>query len=98
MTPTQLLQEETIDFSSKIKELTSVMREVFEPGDVTRLKNTLRSGEQAGAFKNDSLGFHPLTRALDTAVVLCDKVAPDRPMVISILLRFLVHIFPPSAL
>ena len=90
MTPTQLLQEETIDFSSKIKELTSVMREVLEPGDVTRLKNTLRSGEQAGAFKNDSLGFHPLTRALDTAVVLCDKVAPDRPMVISIVLRDLV--------
>ncbi|MDE6396873.1 MAG: HD domain-containing protein, partial [Muribaculaceae bacterium] len=87
---TPLSPEEITELNAKIKELTSVMREVLEPGDISGLKDTLLKGERTGTPVRDVFGFHPLRRALDTSLVLCDNVAPDRPMVISVLLRDLV--------
>lgn len=90
MDSSPMTTEELQNLTENIKDLTLYLKDVLLPGDISRLKSTLIEGEMAGAFKRDHFGFHPLKRAVDTSLILCDKVAADRPMVISILLNDLV--------
>jgi GTP pyrophosphokinase len=75
------------DISDRVKSLVSYMRDLLKPGDISRLKNTLSRGVENAAFKRDVFDIHPLILSLDTALVICDKVSPDRTIVISILLH-----------
>ena len=41
---------------------------------------------KAGIFKRDQYGLNPVVRHLNTALTLCDSIAPDRTMVIATLI------------
>lgn len=60
--------------------------QVAEPSDGAALRPLLASGERAGAFRRDRFGNSQLTRAIRSAVALCENVSPDRNMVVAQLL------------
>lgn len=70
--------------------LARLLRNVLEPGDLKRLKNTVRDALSRGRFKADAFGFHPLTNDINTALVLSQSVSPDRTMAVAVLLNHLV--------
>lgn len=55
-------------------------------GDFRKIKNTILDAIKAGHYARDRYGINPLLHNLQTALLLCEKVSPDRNMVIAILL------------
>lgn len=74
-----------------VKALGSVAGTILTSDDITSLKDILVDGERRELYNRDIFGLHPLQTALDTAVILCDKVSPDRTMVIAALLHTAVR-------
>jgi GTP pyrophosphokinase len=75
----------------RIFTLIDLMRGHVEPGDITRIKNTLARGVEQEAFHRDMFGMHPLIVGFETAIELCRSVSPDRSMVVAILLHNAVN-------
>jgi GTP pyrophosphokinase len=75
----------------RIFTLIELMRGHVEPGDITRIKNTLARGVEQEAFHRDMFGMHPLIVGFETAIELCRSVSPDRSMVVAILLHNAVN-------
>lgn len=90
MTENRLNADELKELRVNLSDLVGKMRSVLEPGDITALKRTVIEAENTGRFERDSFGFHPIKSAVDTAMVLCEKVAPDRTLVIATILHTLV--------
>ncbi len=53
------------------------------------LRNILSEGAEKGGFGRDKFGFSHLTRSMLTATALCERVSPDRNMVVAVLLYHL---------
>lgn len=62
----------------------------FEPSDVSKLKETILSTLDEESPERDVFQFPTLRNAFETACVLCEKVAPDRTLVIATVLHPLV--------
>lgn len=79
----------------KLREGFDALADTLEPllqdGDRERVLDLLRRAIEADIFVRDNFGLHPLSRSLDTCLVLCEKVAPDRTMCLTILMRPLVE-------
>jgi GTP pyrophosphokinase len=61
-------------------------RDITNSDDYKKVKSTIVDGIQKGHYQRDSYGINPLIHNLESAVALCERVSPDRSMVIAILL------------
>ena len=75
-----------IDSARRLIRLT---REVAEPHDLPRVRHIISEGIEANHCQRDRFGINPIIHNLDTALLLCEKISPDRNMVIAILLFIL---------
>lgn len=81
-----LTPEEQSSLLPLIKRLWVDVKEVSAPDDFGRMCAMLRAAAKGGYFRRDSHGIHPLIHNLNTACALCERVSPDRSMVIALLL------------
>lgn len=75
---------------NNIISLIKTARNVLYPGDIGKLKRILLAKESEGSFVPDVFGFHPLTMAVDTATLFCEKIAPDRTLLLALFLQLTV--------
>ena len=87
-----LTPEERQTLETKFARLRTLMEPFLQEDDDWRLAAALTPpADSEAAYTRDAFGLHPLDLAIDTAIVLCDMVSPDRSMVIAVLLREAVH-------
>lgn len=78
--------EERKELISLARSIIRHSRVIMEPGDVKRVRETITAGVTQERITRDRFGFNPIIRNLRTAGLLCDKLGPDRNMIIAILL------------
>lgn len=81
----------------KVVRLMQYMRPVLEPGDIHLFKQCFPQGNVAFDQGKNNFGLLNIEIAVDTALTLCSYVAPDRNMIIAVLLMSLVkqgHLSP----
>lgn len=69
------------------KQLISLMGDLLNRTDFSLVKNIISNAIQNGHYRRDKYGINPLIHNLETAILLCDKISPDRNMVGAILLH-----------
>lgn len=60
--------------------------DIVEPNDITRIRSIITKGIKEGFYRRDRYGINPTIHNLETALALCEKISPDRNMIIAILL------------
>lgn len=75
------------------RELVSLCRQLLHQvapvsldDDFHKVKSLISDAIKEGYYGRDRYGIHPVIHNLQTALLLCDKVSPDRNMVIAIML------------
>lgn len=76
-------RKKLLDLSRK---LLSFTHDIAEHGDVRRIRSVIDKALKEQRIKRDKFGFNPTIHHLVTAQTLCEKVSPDRNMIIAILL------------
>lgn len=74
----------------ELRRLTSDILPVEDVNTVRSLLGDIEQGENLA--ERDKFGFHPLVRALSTAVTLCSQVSADRNMVLAVILSRFVGV------
>ena len=70
-----------------VKDLNDRLGEQLTCSDINTLHDLIEKGVvDAGLFRRDQYGLNPVLRHLNTALTLCDSIAPDRTMVIATML------------
>ena len=69
------------------KQLISLMGDTLRDDDFSIVKKTISNALQNGHYRRDKQGINPIIHNLETAILLCDKISPDRNMVGAILLH-----------
>lgn len=82
-----LTTDELTEVFSAIRHLMRMTRDIAEPTDFARLKSLITDGINSGALNRNRHGLHRLVHNIDTARLMCEKISPDRNMVLAILLR-----------
>jgi len=78
--------EERTRLLNVAKSLMSATRDVVEQNDIRRIRSAIEKGIAENHSRRDRFGFNPTLHYLSTASALCEKVSPDRNMIIAILL------------
>lgn len=86
---TGLTPDEIQEIRSMAKKLVSLTRSVLLPGDITSIKKYV-SDNLSQVVTRNAFGLNPFFMALRTAVLLCQRVAPDRSLIVSLLLNSVV--------
>lgn len=60
--------------------------DTISPNDLERLHKTMTEAAENGFYHRDRFGFNPICRGIDTALALCDQIAPDRDMTVAMML------------
>lgn len=81
-----LTDDERKSLGLRSAELLGQMRNVLEPGDSRRLKQSLAHLTRDGEFAVDNFDIPEMSMAVDTSLTLCRYVNPDRAMVAAILM------------
>lgn len=68
------------------RKLLRATREILEPTDFKVVKNLIVEGVKNNHYRRDRYGINPTIHNLETSIALCEKVSPDRNMIIAILL------------
>ena len=66
--------------------LLRTVRDIALPDDVRRVRHIIADGIRQHHYQRDRFGLNPTLRNLQTAKLLCEKISPDRNMIIAILL------------
>lgn len=61
-------------------------RDVIETHDVLNIKKIISEGIKQNHYKRNKYGINPTIHNLQTAAILCEKISPDRNIIIAILL------------
>lgn len=77
--------------TERIADLTRQMRPVMEAGDIARIKKAHTKAYNEGKTTKDSFGITDLSNSINTSLVLCHDVNPDRAMVGAVMLLPLVE-------
>lgn len=83
----RLTEKEIGMVASSIKDLMRRTRAVAAPDDFKRLKRVVTDGVDSGVLNRNRHGIHRLVHNIETARLMCEKIGPDREMVLAILLR-----------
>lgn len=78
--------------TSSIRELVRLTRRVIIPGDIPRLRQAITDAIDNGVLNRNRHGIHRLVHNIETARLMCEKIGPDREIVIAILLRDLCRL------
>lgn len=81
LTPTE--REEMITSFRRLLEHT---RDIVEPDDIKRVRHIINEGISQNHYRRDKYGINPALHNIKTALSLCEKVSPDRNMILAILL------------
>lgn len=73
-------------FVSLFKQLLGYAHGILHHDDIKKVRNIIESGIENNHYKRDKYGINPTLRNLTTAVLLCEKIAPDRSMIITTLI------------
>ncbi|WP_301748992.1 bifunctional (p)ppGpp synthetase/guanosine-3',5'-bis(diphosphate) 3'-pyrophosphohydrolase [uncultured Muribaculum sp.] len=68
------------------RQLLAHTREIQERDDFKRIRHIISDGIKQNHYRRDRYGINPTIHNLNTAMLLCDKISPDRNMIIAILL------------
>lgn len=83
-----LTRDELRALPAAYRALLRATREIaVEDDEVRRLRRLIAGSAVRGDFPRDKFGLSRLTLALDTATALCERVSPDRNMVLAVLLN-----------
>lgn len=72
-------------------------RDVVTADDFRRLKSVVKAGVEAGAYRRDRFGLNPVLRSMAASQLLCERLSPDRNMVVAMMIynlhrnEFLTH-------
>ena len=80
-------KDERVRLLPLCKQLISLMGDLLNRTDFSLVKNIISNAIQKGHYRRDKYGINPLIHNLETAILLCDKISPDRNMVGAILLH-----------
>ena len=76
--------EERTQLLQLVKDLNERLGDQLSCRDINTVHDLIKQGiTQAGIFKRDQYGLNPVLRHLNTALTLCENIAPDRTMVIA---------------
>ena len=76
--------EERSQLLRLVKDLNSRLGGQLSRHDIDTVHSLVKGGiVKAGLFRRDQYGLNPVLRHLNTAVTLCESIAPDRTMVIA---------------
>ncbi len=81
-----LTENEKKDIIKVYKSLLSLASEYAEKDDISRLRAIIDQGIAEHHYQRDRFGFNSLLHNLNTALLLCEKISPDRNMIIAIIL------------
>ncbi len=87
-----LTPQELDNIQSGINSLAKNLDTLFHNNDFNNIIELIHSAIEADVFVRDNFGLHPLCCSLDTCLLLCEKIAPDRSMCIAILMLPLVEV------
>lgn len=79
-------EDERLRLLPAVRNLLTHTSQVSEAGDYQKIKSLIKEAVAAGFYSRDRYGINPLMHSIETAVALCEKVSPDRNMVIAIML------------
>ncbi|MEG0011203.1 MAG: RelA/SpoT family protein [Muribaculaceae bacterium] len=68
------------------KTLMRYTREIISSSDIRQIRDIITEGIKQDHYRRDKYGINPTIRNLSTALLLCEKIGPDRNMIIAILL------------
>lgn len=68
------------------RSLLRTVRDIIAPDDIRRVRSIVAEGIKQNHYKRNRFGLNPTLHNLQTAQLLCDKISPDRNMIIAILL------------
>ena len=78
--------EEKKEMLALSRQLLAHTREIQERDDFNRIRHIISDGIKQNHYRRDRYGINPTIHNLNTAMLLCDKISPDRNMIIAILL------------
>lgn len=78
--------EEKKEMLALSRQLLAHTREIQEHDDFKRIRHIISDGIKQNHYRRDRYGINPTIHNLNTAMLLCDKISPDRNMIIAILL------------
>ncbi len=81
-----LTDNERKDIIKVYKSLLYLTSECAEKDDIPRLREIIDRGIAENHYQRDKFGFNSLLHNLNTALLLCEKISPDRNMIIAIIL------------
>lgn len=85
----------TADEREKLKPLCRALlrygRDVVSSDDFRRLKTLIVDAFNAEVYHRDSFGIHPVIRNLSACELLCERLSPDRNMIVAMMLYNLCH-------
>lgn len=80
--------DERIRLISNYRRLLNLQNELSaDRADAPDLKSLMRNMAEHGHYTRDKHGINPVIHDTDTALAFCDRVSPDRNMVVAILLN-----------
>ncbi len=86
------MEKEYLQTDEKKRMLTDTLallrltQSVIQPNDFARVRNTIQQGIDNNHYQRDRFGINPAIHNLATARLLCEKISPDRNMILAILL------------
>ncbi|MDE6653706.1 MAG: HD domain-containing protein, partial [Muribaculaceae bacterium] len=79
-------ENESRELVTLARDLLRLVAPVCDSDDFRKVRSLITDAIKAGHYRRDRYGIHPVIHNLNTAILLCDKVSPDRNMVLAILL------------
>ncbi len=73
------------------RELMALVGDVLQHNDFSLVKRTISDAVKNGHYRRDKYGINPIMHNIETAILLCEKISPDRNMVAAILLHNLCN-------
>ena len=80
-------QEEKAKMLNAVRQLMRMSKGVLLSCDFIILKQTIKSAIENGHYRKNKYGINPVVHNIETALMLCNKISPDRNMIVAIILH-----------
>ena len=80
-------QEEKAKMLNAVRQLMRMSKGVLQNCDFKILKQTIKSAIENGHYRKNKYGINPVVHNIETALMLCNKISPDRNMIVAIILH-----------
>jgi GTP pyrophosphokinase len=68
------------------RQLLMASKDVLIDGDFSLVKKTISDAVKNGHYRRDRYGINPVIHNIQTSILLCEKISPDRNMLAALLL------------